>query len=100
MHFGYELFIGFLKLLKWIEEKLPDKPRLGFTLLVIGGVIVGLTLTLFPPEDLGPDVADLLSVWFFLGGTCGVLGGYILFRRAVWMVQDKRAPRITTLRLN
>jgi hypothetical protein len=99
MDFGYELFIGFLRLLKWIEEKLPDKPRLGFTLLVIGAVIVGLARTLFSQEDLGPGAADLQSVWFFLGGTCGALGGYILFRRAVWMVQDRRAPRITTLRL-
>jgi hypothetical protein len=99
MDFGYELFIGFLKLLKWIEEKLPDKPRLGFTLLLIGAVIVGLPLTFFPQENLGSDATDLQSVWFFLGGTCGTLGGYILFRRAVWMVQDKRAPRITTLRL-
>jgi hypothetical protein len=99
MDFGYELFIGFLRLLKWIEEKLPDKPRLGFTLLVIGSLIVGLTLKLLSQEDLGPDAADLRSVWFFLGGTCGILGAHILFRRAVWMVQDKRAPRIISLRL-
>jgi len=99
MHFGSELCIGFLKLLKWIEEKLPDKPGLGSTLLAIGAVFVGLAQTLFLQENLGPGAADLQSVGFFLGGTCGALGGYILFRRAVWMVQDKRAPRITTLRL-
>jgi len=99
MHFGYDLFIGFLRLLKWIEEKLPDNPRLGFTLLMIGAVIVGLARMLLTQENLGPGAADLQSVWFFLGGTCGVLGGYILFRRGVWMVQDKRAPRITSLRL-
>jgi hypothetical protein len=98
MDFGYELLIGILRLLKWIEEKLPDKPRLGFLLLVIGAVIVGLTPLLLS-QDLGPDVGDFRAVWFFLGGTCGVLGGYILFRRAAWMWQDKRAPRITTLRL-
>jgi hypothetical protein len=96
---GYELIKAVLKLLKWIEEKLPDKPRLGFILILIGGVVVGLTPILLSREELGPDAADLRSVWFFLGGTCGVLGGYILFRRAVWMWQDNRAPRITTLRL-
>ena len=96
---GYELIKAILRLLKWIEEKLPDKPRLGFTLLVVGTLIVGLTLMLLSQEDLEPDVADLRSVWFFLGGTCGVLGGYILFRRAVWIWQDKRAPRITALRV-
>jgi len=96
---GYELIKASLKLLKWIEEKLPDRPRLGFALLVIGAVIVGLTLMLFSQEGLGPDAADLRSVWFFLGGTCGVLGGYTLFRGAVWTWQDKHAPRITTLRL-
>jgi hypothetical protein len=99
MHFGYELFIGFRRLLKWIEEKLPDKPGLGFTLLVTGAVFVGLARTLFSQQNLGPGAANLQSVAFFLGGTCGAPGGYILFRRAVWMVQDKLAPRITTLRL-
>jgi FtsH-binding integral membrane protein len=96
---GYALVMAILKLLKWIEEKLPDKPRLGLILLVIGAVIVGLTLMLFSQEYLGANAADLESVWFFLGGTCAVLGSYILFRRAVWIWQDKRAPRITTFRL-
>jgi len=95
---GYGLIMATLKLLKWIEEKLPDKPRLGFLLLVIGAVIVGLTPLLLS-QDRGSDVDDFRAVWFFLGGTCGVLGGYILFRRAVWMWQEKRAPRITTLHL-
>jgi uncharacterized membrane protein YdcZ (DUF606 family) len=79
MDAGYELIKATLKLLKWVEEKLPDKPRLGFTLLGVGVVIFDLTLTLFSQENLGPDAADLRPVWFFLGGTCGVLGGYILF---------------------
>jgi peptidoglycan/LPS O-acetylase OafA/YrhL len=92
---GYALIIATLKLLKWIEEKLPDKPRLGFTLLVIGTLIIGLATMLFSQKD----VADLKAVWVFLGGSCGVLGAYILFRRAVWMWRDKRAPRMTTLRL-
>ena len=95
---GYGLIMATLKLLKWIEEKLPDKPRLGFLLLVIGAVIVGLAPLLLS-QDRGWDVDDFRAVWFFLGSTCGVLGGYILFRRAVWMWQEKRAPRITTLRL-
>jgi hypothetical protein len=99
MHFGYELIIATLKLLKWIEEKLPDKPRLGFTLLVIGALIVGLTLLLPSQEDWRLEFAALIFVGYLAGGTCGVLGSYILFRRAVWMWQDKRAPRITTLRL-
>jgi hypothetical protein len=36
---GYELIKVTLKLLKWIEEKHPDKPCLGFALLVIAAVI-------------------------------------------------------------
>jgi hypothetical protein len=99
MHFGYELFIGILRLLKWIEEKLPDKPRLGLALLVVGAFIVGLARNLLSPEDLGPDAVDLQSLWIVLGSASSVLGGYILFRRAVWIWQDKRAPRITTLHL-
>jgi len=51
VHSGYELFIGILRLLKWIEEKLPDKPRLGFTLLAIGAASAGLTLLLPSEED-------------------------------------------------
>ena len=54
MHSGYEPFIGILRLLKWIEEKLPDKPRLGFTLLAIGAASVGLTL-LLPSEEEEED---------------------------------------------
>jgi len=96
---AYQLIKATLKLLKWIEKKLSDKPGLGFAVVVIGAYIVGLTLMLFSQKVLRPDAADLKSVWFFLGGGCGVLGGYILFRRAVWMWPDKRAPRITILPL-
>ena len=96
---GYELTKATLKLLKWIEEKLPDKPRLGLALFAAGAVIVGLARNLLSSVDLGPDAADLQLLWIVLGSGCGVLGGYILFRRAVWMWQDRRAPRITTLRL-
>jgi hypothetical protein len=99
MDFGYELIIGTLKLLKWIEEKLPDKPRLGLTLLAIGAVSVGLTLLLPSQEDWRIEFAAPIFAGYLAGGTCGVLGSYILFRRAVWIWQDKRAPRITTLRL-
>ena len=99
MDFGYELFIEILRLLKWIEEKLPDKPRLGFLLLALGAASVGLTLLLPSEEDWRLEVAGLIFTGYLVGGTCGVLGGYILFRRAVWMWQDKRAPRITTLHL-
>jgi hypothetical protein len=96
---GYALVMAILKLLKWIEEKLPDKPRLGLILLLIGGLIIGLTLVLFSQEDLAPGAADLESAWIFLGSACAFLGSYILFRRAIWMWQDKRAPRVTTFRL-
>ena len=99
MDFGYELFIEILRLLKWIEEKLPDKPRLGFLILAIGVASVGLTLLLPSEEDWRLGFAALIFTGYLVGGTCGVLGGYILFRRAVWMWQDKRAPRITTLHL-
>jgi hypothetical protein len=64
---GYALVMAILKLLKWVEEKLPDKPGLGLILLVTSAVIVGLTPVLFSQEDLGPDATDLESVWFFLG---------------------------------
>jgi len=56
MHSGYELFIGILRLLKWSEEKLPDKARRGFTLLPIGAASVGLT-PLLPSEDCRHDFA-------------------------------------------
>ncbi len=99
MHSGYELFIGILRLLKWIEEKLPDKPRLGFTLLAIGAASVGLTLLLPSQEDWRLEFAGLIFSGYLVAGAAGVLGSYILFRRTVWMWQDKRAPRITALRL-
>jgi hypothetical protein len=99
VHSGYELFIGVLRLLKWIEEKLPDKPRLGFTLLAIGAASVGLTLLLPSEEDWRLEFAGLIFTVYPVAGACGVLGSYILFRPTVLMWQDKCAPRITTLRL-
>jgi hypothetical protein len=99
MRSGYEMFIGILRLLKWSEEKLPDKPRLGFTLPAIGAASAGLTLLLPSEEDWRLEFAGLIFTAYLLAGRYGVLGSYILFRRTVSMWQDKRAPGITTLRL-
>ncbi len=81
------------------KEKLPDKPRLGFTLLAIGAASVGLTRLLPPEEDWRLEFAGLIFTGYPVAGACGVPGSYILFRRTVWMRPDERAPRITTLRL-
>ena len=94
----YSVIEATLGLLKLIHEKLPDKPRLGFTLFLVGAIFLGATHFLPYAQDWRIGVAVLIFSVFLVGGACCLLGGYILFRRAIWMWQDRRTPRTTNLR--
>src|SRR5271156_6262514 len=85
------------KLLKWIEENLPDNPRLGRKVFLVGCAILAATLV---PGILSRGIFGdaIIFCGLSLGFTCMILGGYILFRRGIWNWQDKRPPRITSLR--
>jgi hypothetical protein len=87
------------KLLVWMDENLPDNKALGWKLVVVGSAALSpiFVLSRFPDtSDYGIILAVLAAI---AGGIVLILGGYILFRRAVWYLQDKRPERITTLRL-
>ena len=93
------LLKALLKLLAWIEGKLPDRPRLAVKLLLIGG---GLLLPLaFPSlfDDSGFGGA-VLALNLVVGGfLCLLTGCYILFRRGTWKWQEKRAKKFISLNL-
>jgi hypothetical protein len=95
---GYLILEWTLKLLKYVEEHLPDNPRQGLKLLLVGSVLLAITLGLRIPSEWGPDAAALLFIGVLAGSVCATLGAYILFRRLIWIWQDKRSPRITSLR--
>jgi hypothetical protein len=87
------------KLLVWIEENLPDSKPLGLKLVLVGLAAISpiFLLSHFPNTS---DAGILLTVLAAIAGSLVLLlGGYILFRRAVWYLQDKRSERISTLRL-
>ena len=86
------------KVLKLIHEKLPDRLSLGFTLLLIGGISLAALQMFHPPEDWRLGAVVLTFIGYLVGGACSLLGSYILFRRGIWMWQDRRAPRINTIR--
>ena len=98
-HISRHLLNHIRKLLVWMDENLPDNKVLGWKLVVIGSAAISpiFLLSQFPnTSDYGIILAVLAAI---AGGVVLNLGGYILFRRAVWYLQDKRPERITTLRL-
>jgi hypothetical protein len=95
---GYLVLEWTLKLLKYIEEKLPDDSHIGIKLLLAGSVLLAITLGLHIPGEWEADAAPLAFIGLLAGSISATIGAYILFRRLIWVWQDKRAPRITSLR--
>ena len=98
MH-AYHLLRALLKLLLWVEDKLPDDPGLGLKLLLAGAILF-LPLPVpghFAKWGFGGDVLLLNAT--IAGGVCSTLGSYILFRHGIWKWQDRRASRTISLRL-
>jgi hypothetical protein len=98
-HIILHLLKDLWKLLVWIEENLPDSKPLGLKLVLVGLAAISpiVLLSRFPNTS---DVGIVLTVLAAIAGSLVLLlGGYILFRRAVWYLQDKRSERIITFRL-
>lgn len=93
------LLRALIKLLSWIDGKLPDRPRLAVKLVVIGAVL--LTPVAFPKLiiQLGTG-GSVLALNLVIGGmVCLLMGSYILFRHGMWKWQEKRAKKFISLNL-
>ena len=99
IHLLLHLLQNIFKLLAWLDEKLPDSKVLGWK-LVLAGLFALIPLL---ADDYfvkwGAKGEDFVIIASAVGAVCLILGGYILFRRAVWDSQDRRSSRITSLRL-
>jgi hypothetical protein len=98
----------YLHLLRFAGDKiddLPDKPRLGLSLMATGLFIEGVW---FAWRRLSPlsfataseffsrldDAIPLSTAIFMVGLATFAIGLFVFFRRLVWWLQEKRAPII------
>jgi hypothetical protein len=95
----FELLLHHIpKLLVIMEERLPDRPRLGVQLVLLGLAICAPVLAIDFSRRWGL-AGDLVVVVLAMGGSISLfLGAYILLRRGVLTLQDRRASRMISVR--
>lgn len=84
-----------VKHLEEIEQSIPDNFRVASILSAVGAAVIAAAILVRIPPESGIEPAAPVVI----GSLLLFVGAFILLRRAVWKLQDKRAPRITSLHL-